>query len=96
MAYWSAKEDSDALRAGKVPGDGPRLYGTRIEVSHIQHCFDYIRQALMCASDTNLEVVDHENHTTNGWGQDKHCRDYGEVFAFAEKWANSSDSGIVT
>ena len=82
--------------AGAALGDGPQLYGTRIEVTHIRHCFDNIRQALMCASDTNLEVLDHGNHTTNGWGQGKRCRDFSEIFAFAEKWANSSDTGILT
>lgn len=64
--------------------------------SHIRHCFDYLRQALMCAADTNMEVLDPETHTTSGWGQGKQCRDYDEVVMWAEKWANSTDTGIVT
>lgn len=63
--------------------------------SHIRHCFDYLRQALMCAADTNMEVLDPETHTTSGWGQGKRCRDYDEVVMWAEKWANSTDTGIV-
>lgn len=69
---------------------------TRIAPFHIRHCFDYIRQALMCAADTNLEVLDRETHLTNGWGQPKQCRDYEQVVAWAELYANSSDTGIVT
>ena len=49
----------------------------------------------MCAADTNLEVVDRETHLTNGWGQKKICRDYEHVKEFAERYANSSDVGIV-
>lgn len=50
----------------------------------------------MCAADTNLEVLNEKTHLTNGWGQPKQCRDYQRVFAWAEKYANSSDTGIVT
>lgn len=71
------------------------LYGARIESDHIRHCFDYLRRSVMCAADTNLEVVSRENHTTNGWGQEKICRDYKSVVEYAELWANSTDTGIV-
>ena len=87
IAYHAARSDTN---------EEPELFGTRIAPSHIRHCFDYLRRAIMCASDTNLEVVDRVKRTTNGWGQEKRCRDYGEVFRFAEKWANSSDTGITT
>jgi len=33
---------------------------------HIQHCFDYIRQALMRAADNNLEHVDSRTNETTG------------------------------
>ncbi|EED16369.1 conserved hypothetical protein [Talaromyces stipitatus ATCC 10500] len=62
---------------------------------HMRHCFDYLRQALMCAADTNLEKVSPETHITTGWGSDKVCRDYWRIFAWAEQWANSSDTGII-
>lgn len=48
----------------------------------------------MCYADTNLEVLDRETHTTNGWGQKKVCRDYDAVVSVAERWANSTDEGI--
>ena len=49
----------------------------------------------MCSADTNLEVLNHETHLTNGWGQTKICRDYDKISKFAEKYANSSDTGII-
>ncbi|KAK0622615.1 hypothetical protein B0T14DRAFT_425987 [Immersiella caudata] len=48
---------------------------------HSAHCFDYIRQALMCAADTNLEG---KSETGPGWGSKHECKDYDAVL----KWAN--------
>lgn len=73
----------------------PELFGARIDQHHIRHCFDYLRQAIVCAADTNLEVVDRVTHVTNGWGQEKICRDWDAVVRYAERWANTSDTGIV-
>ncbi|RAL65747.1 hypothetical protein DID88_005413 [Monilinia fructigena] len=67
-----------------------------IRAGYVRHCFDYVRRGIMCAADTNLEVVNPANHTTNGWGQKKICRDYGAVIEYATRWANSTDKGIVT
>lgn len=50
---------------------------------------------MICAADTNLEVVDRVKHQTNGWGQVKVCRDWDQVVEYARTWANSSDTGIV-
>jgi hypothetical protein len=69
--------------------------GVKLAQPHIHHCFDYLRQAIICAADTNLEVLD-ENHKTNGFGQKKMCRSYEKVFAWAEKYANSTDTGIAS
>ncbi|OKL61820.1 hypothetical protein UA08_03024 [Talaromyces atroroseus] len=68
---------------------------TSIDDGHLRHCFDYLRQALMCAADTNLEHVNRETRITTGWGSDKLCRDYGQVVDWAVQWANSSDTGIM-
>ncbi|KAK0621568.1 hypothetical protein B0T17DRAFT_617998 [Bombardia bombarda] len=94
IAYWTALE-SPALNVTEVP-DWETSTATRIAPFHVRHCFDYIRQALMCAADTNLEVVDEETHLTNGWGQPKQCRDYDGILEFAERYRDSNDTGIVT
>jgi len=62
---------------------------------HIQHCFDYLRQALMCAADTNLEVANKTTGVTNGWGSARTCRDYGEVLRWAEEWRVSDETTIL-
>ena len=43
--------------------------GASTDIPHMRHCFDYLRHALMCAADTNLETVDEETHTTSGGAQ---------------------------
>ncbi|KAF1815938.1 hypothetical protein P152DRAFT_202628 [Eremomyces bilateralis CBS 781.70] len=53
---------------------------------HVRHCFDYIRQSLMCHADTNLEPVDPKLGGTTGWGSPKTCRDYHSVKQWAKHW----------
>ena len=60
---------------------------------HIQHCFDYLRQALMCAADTNFEVVN-QGGTSSGWGSERVCRDYKAVSKWAEKWRTTDEYTI--
>ncbi|KAK2598907.1 hypothetical protein QQS21_005649 [Conoideocrella luteorostrata] len=95
VAYYKALESQPPNNLTGVP-DLDNNTNTRIAPSHVRHCFDYIRQALICAADTNLEVLDRDTHLTNGWGQPKQCRSYADVFSWAEKYANSSDTGILT
>ncbi|PQE14476.1 Tat pathway signal sequence protein [Rutstroemia sp. NJR-2017a BBW] len=47
---------------------------------HSAHCFDNIRQAIMCAADTTLEG----KTDTPGWGAKHQCTDYDVMLA----WAN--------
>lgn len=52
------------------------------------HCLDYIRQALQCHADTNLEYrIASETGDAAFVGYAKHqCRDFDRVFRFAEEW----------
>lgn len=50
---------------------------------HADHCFDYLRQNIMCAADLTLEKarVDPDGHrrATDGWGTIHHCKDWDKV-----------------
>ncbi|KAF5581443.1 hypothetical protein FPANT_8916 [Fusarium pseudoanthophilum] len=56
---------------------------------HMNHCFDYLRQSIMCAGDVALEG----QQTTfakaipgsDGWDAMHNCRNYNEVFQFLER-----------
>jgi len=63
---------------------------------HIKHCFDYLRQAIMCAGDLSLEngtlvngsIIPH----VGGWGAQHQCRDWQTVFDFTASHRPPSDS----
>ena len=52
---------------------------------HIVHCFDYLRQSLLCSADSSIEPgVD----TVNGFlgsGFQRQCRNFGELRKWAEE-----------
>jgi Mycotoxin biosynthesis protein UstYa len=47
---------------------------------HVYHCFDYIRQALMCAGDLTLEwprtEKDGRRFAVDGWGVSHQCKSW--------------------
>ncbi|CAN8102064.1 unnamed protein product [Discula destructiva] len=56
---------------------------------HLPHCFEYLRQSIMCCGDTAIEG----QHTTfphgilgsDGWDAKHVCKDYDQVYAFLEE-----------
>ena len=50
---------------------------------HLGHCFDYIRQGIMCCGDTALEgaatTFPHGLKGSDGWNAKHVCKDYGQV-----------------
>lgn len=57
---------------------------------HIGHCFDYIRQGIMCCGDTALEgqaisgAFPKGLQGSDGWGTKHVCKDYGEIKGWIE------------
>jgi hypothetical protein len=42
---------------------------------HVTHCFDYLRQSVLCAGDSALEGKSETVHgMTDGWGNEHVCR----------------------
>jgi len=60
---------------------------------HINHCVEYLRQAVMCSGDLTLEKPGYIGDTSwtrpNGWGVVHQCRDLSDLYAFPQ--ANFSD-----
>lgn len=61
---------------------------------HINHCFDYIRQAIMCAGDVALEGAatsfppdEHgkDRGGSDGWDAKHVCKDYGQIYEYLER-----------
>lgn len=70
-------------RAGKASMDEP--------VGHLDHCFDYMRQSVLCCSDTSLEIAHRVKHPegdragTYGLGSVHTCRDWRQVENYVEE-----------
>ena len=66
--------------------------------NHMKHCFDFLRQAIMCAGDTTLETLRVSEGDTklsvNGWGIEHRCRSYQTIYEWTEKHRASSAGGI--
>jgi hypothetical protein len=68
---------------------------SRIEMPfHINHCFDYLRQAIMCGGDVALEgaattfpddSVTGDRGGSDGWDAKHVCKDYGQVYQYLER-----------
>lgn len=57
---------------------------------HLDHCLDYLRQAIMCTGDTTLEkvIIDDDGKfkaEIDGWGTVHECRSWHMLFEFAER-----------
>lgn len=65
---------------------------------HWEHCFDYLRQTLMCAADVTLENLETKGERlldrVDGWGTTHMCRDYQGVREWATIHRATDDGGI--
>ena len=62
---------------------------------HASHCFEYLRQALMCSADSSIEPAGKRIEGFLGWGFQRQCRDYGGLMDWAEKWRAFDGHGFI-
>ena len=64
--------------------------------NHIPHCFEYIRQGIMCSADTTLEKSRIEDgkitRDVDGWGAEHECRDLDAIY----QWSTDNRSDNTT
>ncbi|KAI1258773.1 hypothetical protein F5Y18DRAFT_327458 [Xylariaceae sp. FL1019] len=90
----------DMLRRGYYSAAGSSSNGAVERHSHadqpvhMQHCFDYIRQALMCAADATLEERDETISGVKGWGTTHQCRDFEALQRWTSDHRYSDEGGI--
>ncbi|KAM3068723.1 hypothetical protein ACMFMG_010900 [Clarireedia jacksonii] len=94
VAFYGMYHELEIMN-GTLPNAYIQAQTARVSVGHLRHCFDYLRRALICAADTNLEYVNPDTDATTGWGYPRMCRDFESVKIFAETWKNSTDTGIM-
>lgn len=88
--FWDVLEGRiDRLELlAEYPEDGvdPSFAATTHGLWHISHCFDYVRQGLMCAADLSLEWPVEVNGQTLvvGWNNAHRCVAWDEMWDFFE------------
>lgn len=78
MAHMHA--DVDSLPPGD-PGDPP--------FDHLDHCFNSIRETLMCSADVTPAVFQWDPKTQKNWGRvdvEHTCRDWDRIIEWAKEW----------
>ena len=75
-----------------VEGIEPTPYA----VQHAEHCFDYLRQGVMCAGDTTLEGPDREvlpnESPLRGWNVTHLCKDW----SLLQRWMTENAPVVET
>jgi hypothetical protein len=54
--------------------------------SHVRHCIELLRQALICQPDLTLELKDELHGGVQGFGTEHQCEDWDELMDFTSKW----------
>lgn len=52
---------------------------------HTSHCFEYLRQSLVCSADSSLEPAGSRVDGFLGWGFPRQCRSFDEIKKWSEK-----------
>ncbi|KAI1759595.1 hypothetical protein GGR53DRAFT_523746 [Hypoxylon sp. FL1150] len=78
-----------AFKSIKVEGPD-----TAFMLKHGRHCIEYIRQALMCNPDVNLEPVEGETGNLKQWGIRRQCKSFDALSEWAYELRASDNEGI--
>ncbi|KZL71883.1 hypothetical protein CT0861_02278 [Colletotrichum tofieldiae] len=70
-----------------------KLFGADWNLEHLNHCWDYLRQGLMCNTDLTLEWRGKEEGT--GWGYQRQCKDWNAIYHWIENHRLTNDRGIL-
>lgn len=71
---------------GVILHGGEHLDSSTKQHEHVEHCFDYLRQALMCSADTTIEHAMVEGNgnriQVDGWGATHKCKNWYSLWEF--------------
>lgn len=61
---------------------------------HIRHCFEYLRQSIICLADSNLEEMNYTARGVSGWQTERTCRNFKELSEWADEWGISREEAL--
>ncbi|KAI6283509.1 hypothetical protein MCOR27_003251 [Pyricularia oryzae] len=69
------------------------LFGVSWQLEHLNHCWDYVRQTIMCNPDLTVEWRGAMEGT--GWGYERQCKKWEPIYDWLEKHRITNDRGIL-
>lgn len=82
----------DSKPALSLDGEKQKAF---LKPGHVRHCFDYLRQSIMCAADSNIEPVDKKLGGVTGWGSVRVCRSFDTLVAWASEHSSGGKTSIL-
>jgi hypothetical protein len=89
QAFWASVD-------GKLAEMGAenREKNHRTSHHHIRHCFEYLRQSLICLADSNLENMNYTARGVSGWQTERTCRSLQTLTEWANEWGISREEAL--
>jgi hypothetical protein len=89
QAFWASVD-------GKLVemGDESREKNHRTSHHHVRHCFEYLRQSLICLADSNLEMMNYTARGISGWQTERTCRNFEELTDWANEWGITREEAL--
>ncbi|KAI0381222.1 hypothetical protein F5Y04DRAFT_281196 [Hypomontagnella monticulosa] len=75
-------------------GDEGQEANHRTSHHHIRHCFEYLRQSLICLADSNLEELNYTTRGVSGWQTERTCRNFEKLKLWADDWGISREEAL--
>ncbi|RYO81445.1 hypothetical protein DL766_004724 [Monosporascus sp. MC13-8B] len=64
-------------------------------MEHLNHCWDYLRQNIMCSADVTLEWHRYNELVETGWGYEHQCKDWDAIIDWVYEHRTSNNWGIL-
>ena len=104
LGYFAAVDRLNKVRpelSTRRPKDTQDEHAAHRNTLHMEHCFDYLRQAILCAGDTTIEWAresgDGEiDSQVDGWGIEHQRRSSKAIFDFTTNNRAENDADGIT
>ena len=104
LGYFTAVDRLDAVHSepsAKTHKGSRDEHAAHRDALHLEHCFDYLRQAILCAGDTTIEWARESGDgqvdgQVDGWGVEHQCRSSKTIFDFTANNRAENDADGIT
>lgn len=104
LGYFAAVDRLNIVHSrtsAKTAKDIQDEHAAHRDALHIEHCFDYLRQAILCAGDTTIEWARESDEgeidgQVDGWGVEHQCRSSKTIFDFTANNRAENDANGIT